>query len=68
MLEVYPLIPENSFPYCSSNLSYIRDTYFLYSVTLLYLLLLLYQQPKNTFLHNTRILSCHLELYLAFLL
>ena len=31
------------------------------------LLLLLYLKPQNTLLHNTRILSCYLELYLAIL-
>src|SRR4051812_7623477 len=50
-----------------SNFFYIRDTYFMYSFLFTLLIVLLYQKLKNTFLHNTRILSCYLELYLSFL-
>ena len=67
MLVVYSLIPDNAFPTEVSNLFYIHDNYFLYSVLFTLLIVFLYQKPQNTFLRNTCILSYYLELYLAFL-
>ena len=50
ILVVYPLLPENAFPYCSSNISYIHDIYFLYSVVLLYFIVaLIPKTPKHPF-------------------
>src|SRR3954471_20772783 len=67
MLVVYPLFMRTLFPTEVSNLFYIGDSYFLYSVLFTLLIVLLYQKPQNTFLHITCILSFLLELYLAIL-
>ena len=67
MLVVYPLLPENTFPLLQFQ-SLLHTWYLLSAFSCFTLLIfLLYQKPKNIFLHNTHILSCYLEIYLAFL-
>ena len=54
MLVVDPLLPENAFfPIAVSKLFYIRDTYFLYSVYFILLIVHSIKNPKTSLLQNT---------------
>ena len=65
MLVVYPLIPENAFPHRSSK-SLLLTRYLLSVFSFVYFTYcsLIPKTPKHL-LHNSCILSCHLELYFS---